>query len=270
MDYLKSGLRITWKQLFIVLVLFLYRIGWGITLYQYVKSIIVPLMHRYPAGDLPPAAVRLFLIEGQFQLFKTDLANPYLWTLLGLFAIRMLATPLLSGGLFYALHHQDQPVGTAFFRGMKRMAKPFIVYYALQTALTVLPLIWIYPHLKEAVFLVGNYEQMLLSLAPWVIGWMLYAGLIELMFMYIQFGRVAKYGVVNALLTFFRSLLPVCGLALILALITGAIALTAVGSTLWWAGFAAVLVHQAFYFFQSFFKMWGIAAQYQLWTVKSR
>lgn len=269
-QYLKQGWSTALGQLFIVIMLFVYRLAWGIAIYQFVKSVVVPLMHRYPGSELPGHMLRMFFIEGQFQLFKTDLANPYLWTLLLMLGLRMAFTPLLDAGIYYAVHHRGQPVGTAFFRGMKRVGKSFAILYAVQMALTVTPfLLFVYPKLKQVLFAYGSLTSLLVHGGIWLGAWLLYAGLLHLLFMHLQFGRVTGYGILNAALTFVRSSLSVVGLGALLLLITSGVILAALGGTLVWAGFAAVLIHQALYFLQALFKLWTIASQYELWKVKA-
>ncbi|WP_199617178.1 hypothetical protein [Paenibacillus alkalitolerans] len=268
-SYARSGWTVARKSWFLLFLLFLYQYIWGFILFNYVKSTVEPLLHRYPGEELPEAANRLFLLESQFQLMKTDAVMPFVWAFLFFALTRMALTPIINSGLFSALHRRSETKPRiAFFQGVKRYAKPFLLLYLLQTVLTFAPLIWLIPKAIESVTGALDWQTAALGFIPYAIGWLAYQGLLELLFMYVGFGIVSGRNGLLSLGTFLRHCLPIIGLALLLFAVTGGIGLITTAASLWWAGFAAVLVHQSYPLVKALFKLWGIASQYQFWASK--
>lgn len=267
-SYARSGWSVARRSWFLLFILFLYQYLWGFALYKFAKGTIVPLLHRYPGGELPESAARLFWMEAQFQLTKTDLIAPYLWTLGTILLIRMAMTPLLNAGLYNALARGGDGQRRAFGQGVKRFAKPFLLLYGLQTLLTFAPLLWALPRALEAAAAAGNWLAIGTALLPYAAGWLAYQGALELAFMYVGFGIVGGDGGWTGLAALARRALPIAGLALAIFGIVFAVSLTAAALSIWWAGFFAVLLHQAFPLVRCLLKLWGISAQYQHWSAR--
>lgn len=265
-SFARRGWTVARKSWFLLFLLFVYQYVWGFLLFKYVKNTVVPLLHRYPGEELPETANRLFVLEAQFQIAKTDAIMPYVWAIL-LFALaRMVLTPLINGGIYNALHRRTEAKQrTAFFQGMKRVAKPFLLLYLLQTVLAFAPLLLLVPKLMASLQGAHDFQSIALTVIPFTIGWLAYQGILELAIMYVGFGIVSERNGWASLATFVRHLLPIMGLALLLFAITGGIGLLTTAASLWWAGFLAVLIHQLYPLVRALFKLWGIASQYQFW-----
>ncbi|MBD0381948.1 hypothetical protein [Paenibacillus sedimenti] len=267
-SYMKSGFVAAMQQPFAVIALFLYQMGWGALLYKLVQSVLVPLMHRFPGGGQPKQAMQLFLAEGQFQLLKTDLSHSYLWWLAALLGARMLLTPMLNACVYYSLTHRHQNAGYRFFKGIKELTIPFLITYLVRIALSLLPLVWLFPKAQTIFSHTASYDEAVLQLLPWLLGLLCYGFLLNLLFMYVQFAIAARIGIISTLITFFRHSLPIIGLALLILLVSGLLAGITVTATYIWAGLVALIIYQLFPLFNMFLQMWAITSQYQLWTVK--
>lgn len=266
--YAKLGWTSARRCWFLLLLLFLYQYTWGFLLFKYVKSTVVPILHRYPGEQLPAGASQLFWMEGQFQMMKTDLLTPYIWTFAAFVAVRMLITPLINGGLYHALHYRNGGQRRSFFTGARKYAKPFLLLYMLQMAVTFVPLLWLIPHGINAVTTAADWREMAVGLLPWIVGWLVYQGILELAFMYVGFGIVAERSGWASLGTFVRYAFNVFGLALLVFAVTMGIAVAVAAVSLWWAGFLAVMIHQAYPLVRAILRLWGISAQHQLWSSK--
>lgn len=91
--HMSQGWRLALKHFYLVLLLFVYQFIWGFFLYRMIDAIVAPLLRRLPVGAPGDDAMRHFLAEAQFQLFKTELATPYLWLFGGLLAAPNAADP---------------------------------------------------------------------------------------------------------------------------------------------------------------------------------
>ncbi|MVP02540.1 hypothetical protein [Paenibacillus lutrae] len=267
LHFLRQGLMAAFKQPFAVCILYVYQFAWGILLYKFVQSVVVPLLHRYPGSDQPQSAVHLFLAEGQFRLFKTDLIQPYLWWIILLLGIRMLLSPMLSAGVFYSLEHPNMNAGYRFVKGIRQLLLPFFGFYLLQTLLTLAPLYFLAPkavHLfREAI----SYQEILISLLPAVFLYILYAFLIQLFFLFLQFNQTSdtRTGFFNVIAVIMKQGLRIAGNALLIAILGGILAVATTTVSYVWAGFTALIIQQMYPFLRMFLKMWSIAAQHQLW-----
>lgn len=268
LQHIKLGWRAALRQPFAVLVLFLYRFAWGFALYELVKSVIIPLLHRYP-GNVSPDRVHLFLAEIQFQLTKTDLISPYLWLLVGLLGARMLLTPFINAALYYSVEYTRLNNGYRFFKGIKELYKSFLLYYLLQTAVTLGPLYFLIPKVKSIFLQAVSYESLLMNLLPWIAGCLVYGFLVRLAVMYLQFGRTANRPLLQSMTCLIKGLLPVIGMAVILLLLSFLLSLTVLTVVFVWAGFWAVLLYQLYRFAETFISVWGITSQHQWYTSQS-
>lgn len=263
--YAKQGWHTARRRWFLLFLLFAYQYVWSFLLFKHVKSVVVPLLHRFPGEQLPASAGRLFWLESYFQLTRTDMLTPYLWTV-GLFLLaRMIATPLINGGLCAALADSSgESQRRAFFRGAKRYAKPFLLLYALQTLLTFAPLLWAVPAALKTAPAASDWTELAVSVAPYAIGWFTYQGLLKLLFLHIGLAIVDRQSGWSGLVLLLRRAIPAVSLSLLLfaaAAVTGAAVSAA---SLWWAGFAAVLLHQLYPLVRPVLKLWAISAQLHL------
>ncbi|HZG76795.1 MAG TPA: hypothetical protein VEZ72_13170 [Paenibacillus sp.] len=264
--YAKSGWLAARRSWFLLFILFFYQYVWGFAIYKYVASKVEPLLHRYPGGELTESAKRLFWLEAEFQLTKTDLIASYLWTLGALLLVRLLITPLLNAGMYNAMARGGDGQRKAFAQGVKRYAKPFLLLYGLQALLTFAPLAWIVPRALEAAASSYDWTSIATALLPYVAGWLAYQGALDLLFMYVGFGIVDGGGGWSGLALFARRALPIVALALATFGALLAISLATAALSVWWAGFLAVVIHQSFPIVRALLKLWSLRSQYDLWS----
>ncbi|MCR8642577.1 hypothetical protein NV379_07865 [Paenibacillus sp. N1-5-1-14] len=267
--YMKDGLVSTWKQPFIVITLFVYQLIWGVILYKLVYSIIVPMLHRFPDTDQGMTARSLFFAEGQFQIFKTDLPQAYLWSLGTLLAARMVIHPIINAGVYYSLANKQLNSGYRFVAGIKELTGPFLLYYIIQVVFTLSPLFWLYSKATYFYSHASSYNGLIQGMLPWIGGYLLYCYLINLVFMYIQFGRIHNIKAFSSILSWLKHSPKVIGLSLVLLIITCIMAAAAMTTSYIWAGLIALILYQAYPIIEMFLKVWSIAAQYELWSSKN-
>lgn len=257
-------------QLYVSILLFLYRMLWGYCLYRLVKSAVVPLLMRYPDSAPNELSRLLFFYEGEMSLSLSGTVHTYGWLLAALLLIRMVCTPLIRAGIFYNLHQEAKGErGLFFFTGMQKLWKPVTVFYLIELVLTFVPGYWILPKILP-ILLNGIHEPVLLLHAlPHAAGWFLYAYLIRLLLLYMQFGRTDNSGMISSVLALFRRL----GMAVLLSLTVGGsacvILLLLSSASLFWAGLIGLIIQQASYFLNGLFQIWAISAQYHLWRDSS-
>lgn len=268
-SYAKRGWSTARRSAFLIFLLFLYQYVIGYLLFRYVKSHVVPLLHRFPGGELSDYSTQLFLLEAQFRLLKTDLIQPYLWAFAGFLAVRMLLTPLINCGIFSALSHGKEQGGhrRAFFRGIRTYARPFLLLYMLQIILAAAPLIWAVPQVLEYSIAAHHWTEAATRALPIFIGWLAYQGVLDLIFMYIGFAIVNHTSVWTGLAVASRRFYHVLTLSLSIFAITAGIGLATAALTLWAAGFIAVLIHLVYPLLRTVFNLWAIASQHHLWSV---
>ncbi|MHA6482018.1 hypothetical protein ACX1C1_08945 [Paenibacillus sp. strain BS8-2] len=261
--HISQGWRLTFKHFHLVLLLFVYQLAWGFYLYRAVDEIVSPLLRRLPAVGSSSEVMRHFVTEAQIQLFKTDLIEPYLWTLAILFIIRMLLTPLFNAGLFYSFHEQSRSGGTTrFLEGIKRTWKPLMLLYAVQASLTAAPGIWLLPRGLDALVYSASYEELALTLLPGALAWIVWGTLLHLLFLAMQFGAAAGEGIFVSLWRSIRGFLPYMTVSLVMWGIGAGLGLAVSSLSVVWAGLIALIVHQGYYFVKTLVKVWTIAAQF--------
>ncbi|SDD19005.1 hypothetical protein SAMN02799630_02366 [Paenibacillus sp. UNCCL117] len=265
---IKSGWSFACGQPFAVFALFAYHLIWGVALYKLVQSVLLPLLHRYP-NELSPEAVQLFWIEGQFQLMKTDMADPLLWWGLALLGLRLLLHPLLNAGVYYSLHHTKLNAGYRFVEGVRKLSLPFFGYYALQLLLMLVPLIWLAPYLWGHFSKQASYVELGQALLPALLAYVGYLFLIQLFFMHLQIGLTRGRSPLFAAIFALRHLPAIVLAALIVLAITALAAAAVMASAFIWAGFLALVGVQAYRLAQMLFKVWAIGTQYALWAEKA-
>lgn len=269
LNYVQAGWKTTRQHPWIISVLFIYQFVWGLFLYKFIQSIVLPLLHRFPGGELTEAAVHVYLAEGQFQLLKTDMAHSFLWVLLALITTRMIMTPLLNAGIYYSIHQADSEQIRPFFRGVKTRSKPFFIIYCLQMLFTFIPMYWVIPHVKELFTTHHTYESIIIAILPLLIAYFVYGACLRLCSMYIQFGRISSTSLLHSMRTFLGNIVPIAGLSCILLLVSGLVMLISLSVSMIWAGFIAVILYQLHHLIKTFLKLWEISSHYQLWSSKT-
>lgn len=266
---IKTGWTLAWQQPFVVFSLFIYHFIWGVALYKMIQSVVTPLLHRYPGSDLPVTASRLFLVEGHFQIMKTDLLQPYLHWGLFLLALRMLFHPLLNAGVYYSLHHRDMNAGYRFIMGIRKLSLPFFGLYAIQLVLTLFPLYWLIPYTIGQYGQQASYIALGKALAPAIAGYIIYLFVVQLIFLFLHIGKTDGKSTLYTLLFVARHLPAIVLAALAVAGIGLAVSAAVMASAFFWAGFLALIGFQTYRLAQMFFKVWAIGTQYALWTEKA-
>lgn len=266
-QYMKQGWRLTMKHSHILIVLFLYQLLYGFFLYRFINSVVVPLLHRYP-GNLPSEySANLFWAESEFQLIKTDLIHPYLWTLLIIAILRLTVSPLLNAGLFFSLHHVSQHAdeNSRFTEGIRRKWKPMLLYCWTGTIMAVAPAFWLLPPALGALINSGPSHELVLKLLPWGTGWLLWIVFLHIITLSLQFGSANGLKASSSISRILKSFLPMLLLTLTLWVITGAVGMVATGVEMVWAGILALILHQAYYLVRTIFRVWTVASQYASW-----
>ncbi|WP_027086387.1 hypothetical protein [Cohnella panacarvi] len=264
-DRLKKGWDMTLRHKYVLVLLFLYRLLWGFFLYRFVDTIVTPILARYP-GDHPNAdAARLFLVEAQFRILKTDLLNETLLWLGGLLLARMILTPLLNAGVYYSFHRSEDGAGTHVWSGIRLAWKPVTALYWLENALAALPALWLIPLARDRFYSESSLADWLQGLFPYAGLWLVWGFLLHLLFQFMQFGAVSKEGVVNGIGQAVRKGAPLLAVTLAMLGIGIAVSLAASAVALLWSGFLAVALHQAFHFVRSLLTLWTSASQYYVW-----
>lgn len=272
---MKRSLTRSWhsmkEQFYILILLFIYRLLWGYFLYKFVKSAVIPILLRYPdihAGGSNMGRL-LYYIEGQSALATNPDVQQWIWLLLGLAALRLLLSPFIRAGLLHELHQERKGErGLFFFPGMRLYGLPVLLFSVVEWVLAAAPLYWLLPKLYNLLLSgILNHNE-LLKLIPYVLAWLLYFYLIRVMLLYMQFGYTAGTGMFSSLLAWLKVLMPSSCLSalfgaggLVLLLLSG---LTAI----FCPGLPALLFRQFSPLPSTFFKMWGTAAQYHLWSSK--
>jgi len=264
LDSLKVGLRAVGRRSLIVVLLFLYEIIRGFILYRYVRSVIAPILYRYPGEEIPNWST-LFWIESEIRLLKTDMADGYMLTLLAMLFIRMMLTPLINAGVFQTIHHASGDPWRMFIDGIRRMWGRFLSLYVLQSSAALAPLFWLIPPVAEALR-DGNLDSLLQpgSVLPWI-AYLLYIALVRLYFMYIQFAVASGERWRASMLIWLKKLLPALGLSACILLAALVVQSMLAVASLIWAGLAALIIYQATPLLRVALKIWEIASQHDLW-----
>lgn len=262
---LKKGWDMTLRHKYVLVLLFLYRLLWGFFLYRFVDAIVTPILARYPSDHPNADAARLFLIEAQFRILKTDLLNETMLWLGGLLLLRMILTPMLNAGVYYSFHHSADREGTYVLSGIRRAWKPVTVLYWLESALTALPAFWLIPLARDRFYSESSIADWLQGLIPYAGLWLVWGFLLHLLSLFMQFGAVSKEGVLNGIGQAVRKGLPLIAVTLAMLGIGIAVSLAASAVGLLWSGFLAVVLHQAFHFVRSLLTLWTSASQYYVW-----
>jgi hypothetical protein len=261
--YMREGWKEALRQPFLLVILFLYRMAWGLVLYHFVQSIVTPLLHRYPMSGVDQSQTELFLAESQFLLMKTDISRHYFWLLAGLLGIRMLLTPLLNAGIWYSLSRTDLNSGYRFFKGMKELAKSFTLLYAAQLIVTFGPIAALVSGMD--IFRIERVLSGSLRQEAWLLAvCLVYGFLVRLLFLHLQFGRTATRPLLQTAGLFLRRFLPAAGTAVMVLAATLLVSAAVLAATMIWAGFWALLLYQAYGLLRTVFSLWSVTAQRRL------
>lgn len=261
--YMKQGWSLAVKHFNIVILLFLYQLLWGFFLYRFIDSVVTPLLRRFPSAYPSESAVQLFITEAQFQLFKTDLISPYLWALGGLFAARMLLSPLFNAGLFHSFNQMRDTNGTRFFEGIRKAWKPVMLLYWIESILALAPAWWLIPRSLDLLLESGSVPELLQSVLPAAGLWLLWGALLHLLFLAMQFGATSGEGMFRSLWRSVKHILSYAAISLLMWAISAALGLVVTSLSLLWAGLFALILHQGYHLIRTLMKVWTIAAQYE-------
>jgi len=266
--YVKTGWIAATKQPFIMLILFIYRLGWGLLLYGLIQSVIVPLLHRYPLSNASAGQMQLFYAEGQFRLLNTPLIHPISWVLFILLCVRMALTPLFNAGIYFSLQQTHLNGGYRFFKGIRQLGKAFVCYYVAQTVIVLSPLYWLIPHWAEMLINSDSLQSAAMSILPELLVYLMFGSIIYLVFMYLQFGIAQSCPWHRSLVVILGNLIPIAGIWLILFIVLLILSLLSVTAIWIWAGFWTLLLYQIYRFALTFLNLWGISAQFMLFSAK--
>jgi len=263
-NYIKQGWSLSIKHFHLVILLFLYQLLWGIVVYRFVDSVVAPLLRRFPSGYPSEAAMSHFLAEAQFQLMKTDLISPYLWMLAGLFAARMLLSPLINAGLLHSMHHQSRSgEGTRFLEGIRRNWKPFILLYWGEAILSLSPGAWLLPKALDAFQQSASIASLLQKVLPGAGLWVIWVCILHLLFLAAQYGVTSQEGILQPLWRGIRHFASYAALSVIMWGISSAFSMVTASVSLLWAGLFALIIHQGYHLLRSLMKVWTLAAQFE-------
>lgn len=275
MIYIRSGWSLVKKQLPSIIILFLYQLLWGLFLYRLVNPAVTEVLVRYP--DPPPNLLSqpLFLLEGQYELKYGADFRFYLWLLLGMTLIRLLITPLLQAGILYGLTPiEERKSGLPLFRGMREFWKPVSIFLFIELILISLPLYWVLPHIQSLLPYLMHSGAIQISIVvriiAYLLAWLLYCWFIDQCLLFAQFGYLFKQGVWRSILIGIRYMLQGAAISLILGGIVLGLFLI-FGSVSWiWTGILALILQQSYPFIRSFFRVWEVTSQFQLWRMKTQ
>lgn len=266
--WISRGWDMTLRHKYVGVLIFIYRLMWGFLLFRFVDSVITPVLSRYPNVGAGKDAAALFLIEAEFRLLRTDLADPLLWMLGGMLAIRMIIAPLINAGLFYSFHHAHmtrEEDGTRMLAGIRQRWKPIVLLYGIENALILLPVVWLLPLAKSRFFAAASASDWLRDLLPYAAAWLVWGFVLHLLFQCMQFAAAGREGVAKGAAQALARAWPL--LAVSLALAAAGIAASAMLSivTAVWSGLLAVVLHQSFHLIRALLAVWTAASQYAAW-----
>lgn len=269
-SYASQGWTSVKDQLYVIILLFLYRLLWGYCLYRLIKSAVVPLLMRFPDPAPNELSRLLFFYEGEISLSLDSTVHTYGWLMIGLLLIRMLLTPLIQAGIFYNLHQEARGErGLFFFAGIRKWWKTVSLFYVAELVLTFAPAYWLVPKMLPVLVSAIQEPGLLLRVLPYAAGWFLYAYFIRLFLLYMQFGRTGNVSMIESILTCLKRLGTACLLSVTIGGLAFLITLLLSSASFYWAGLLALIIQQASYFLHGLFRIWLISAQYHLWKLET-
>lgn len=267
--WISRGWDMTLRHKYVGVLIFIYRLTWGFLLFRFVDSVVTPVLARYP--DMGPGkdAAALFLIEAEFRLLRTDLADPLLWMLGGMLAIRMIITPLINAGLYYSFHHahmtREDGSGTRMLTGMRKRWKPIVLLYGIENVLILLPIVWLLPVAKSHFFTAASASGWLQELLPYAASWLVWGFAVHLLFRCMQFAAASRESIAKGAAQALARAWPLLAVSLMLAGIGLAASAMLSVVTVVWSGLLAVVLHQSFHLIRSLLAVWTAASQYAAW-----
>lgn len=267
--YWSAGWKMTLWNPFLIVLLFVYQWIWGIVLYQFVQSVALPLLYRYPGKEQAQELHVLFWAESQFSLMKTNVAAPYLLTLAAILLVRIILTPLLDAGILDSIHQTHVDGKRSFFKGVRRLGGRFFLLYLLQLAITLVPIYWIWPVAEREwpYLLHGNLNFYWIAMAA---GMYIYAAVIKLIFLYARLGLTTENSLFKPLGTMFRHLIPIVGISISMAALYVVLASISISTSMIYAGMFAIMLHQLFHLVKVIFRLWHISTQHQYLMTHNR
>ncbi|WP_410513009.1 hypothetical protein PaeBR_00495 [Paenibacillus sp. BR2-3] len=266
------GLQSMKEQIYILVLLFIYRLLWGYFMYGFVRDAIIPILLRYPNEQAGGSGMGrlLYYIEGQFSLTGDSNVQRWLWMLLAMSVLRLVLSPFIRAGLIHELHKESiGERGLFFFPGMRQYGLPVLIFSLVEWLLALVPLYWIAPVIYKLLLSSYLNYTLLWQISPYLLAWLVYIFIIRLCLLYMQFGYTRGTGMFSSLLICLRYFLPAAAVSVMLGA-GGFIVLLVCGLTgLLSPGLPALLVRQVSPLPSTFFKMWGVAAQYHLWHSKA-
>lgn len=269
--YIYGGWKSIREQFYVVIILFLYQLLWGYFLYRFVQSALVPILMRYPDPAPNNQSQLLFYVEGQMNLTESSTVHYYLWMLLGMLVFRMLLTPLIHAGILHGLHQEREGSrGLFFFRGIKQLWKPVLLFYIIEILLIAAPAYWIIPKMMNIGLAALQFREIgvIVPAIPYVLLWLFYAYLVHQLLLYLLFAKTGKRQLLSSLLLCLRHSLSVISISLLLGGVSLVLFGLSTGISLLWTGLFGLILQQAHHFISCILKMWHITAQYQLWNDK--
>jgi hypothetical protein len=155
--------------------------------------------------------------------------------------------------------------GYRFFKGIKQLTPSYMLYYFLQCLIIAAPLFWLANKAVDMFSKYHSYGSYLLGILPYLLGYLAYSRLIQLAFVYLQFGKVSHIRLLTTALCFVTNLLRIVWVSLILLLLTLLVTVLTLTASYLWAGLTALILYQLYPLARMFFKVWDIATQYELW-----
>lgn len=267
--WISRGWNMTLRHKYVGVLIFVYRLTWGFLLFRFVDSVVTPVLSRYPDLGTGSNAAALFLIEAEFRLLRTDLADPLLWMLGGMLAIRMMITPLINAGLYYSFHQanmtRDDKSGTRVLAGIRQRWKPIVLLYGIENALILLPAVWLLPEAKSRFFASASPSGWLLEMLPYAAGWLVWGFILHLLFQCMQFAAAGRESIAKGAARALSRSWPLLAVSLSLAGVglTASAVLSVV--TVVWSGLLAVVLHQTFHLIRAWLAIWTAASRYAAW-----
>lgn len=260
---LRQGWNVTKRHFNIILLYFIYQAIWGFVLYRIIDHLVSPLLLRYPKITNSTEALQLFWIESQFNLMKTDLIVPYIWSLAGLLLLRMVITPIIQSGMFHSLFEMSQGAErTSFRKGIALTWKPMMLVYWLKSIAIIAPLIY----LLRPLLLIQDPQAAFTSLLDqpgWLwIGFILWAAIISLLSYMITLGIGARLSPMQALLSTMKHTTRVLIIGVTLTACYLLISLPVHTLSIVWVTFISFVLYQLLPLVRVIFKVWTISAQY--------
>ncbi|MDQ0196405.1 hypothetical protein [Paenibacillus wynnii] len=259
------------EQFYILILLFIYRLLWGYFMYGFVRDAIVPILMRYPNQQAGGSGMSrlLYYIEGQFSLSSDPGVQRWLWMLLAITILKMLLSPFIRAGLIHELHQESKGTrGLFFFPGMKLYGLPVLIFSLVEWLLALLPLYWLAPRIYKLLLSSFLDYSLLLKIIPFLLVWLIYIFIIRLCLLYMQFGYTGGTGMFYSLILCLRHIIPAVTTAAILGAGSFLVLLLCGLTGILCPGLPALLIRQISPLPSTFFKMWGLAAQYHLWQSK--